>query len=78
MKKLIDWWRWRKENKILMERLASAEDRVQQLQRRQQINHQTIAMYQKELMFSHAALQRKGRALKMLHKQRQAEKNHDQ
>ena len=71
MKWRSEWWNWRKERKILTEQLQWAQDRVSQLQRYQAINSQLLAMYLKELQLAHAALRRKGKALKMLHKQRQ-------
>lgn len=68
---LTGWWRWRTERRVLMERLTSAEDRVKQLQRHGEIHSRTIAMYGHELRLAHAALRRKGKALKRLHKQLQ-------
>lgn len=72
MKSLKEWWRWRKDRQIFTERLASAEDRVRQLQRYQQINSRLLGMYMNELRLAHAALRRKGKALKSLHKERMA------
>lgn len=74
---LTDWWHWRTERQLLMERLKSAEERVKQLQRNGEINSRTIAMYGHELRLAHAALRRKGQALKRLHKQRHAGGHHE-
>lgn len=70
----MGWWNNRRERRILQERLTDAETSIKQLRRYQQINSQLLALYLNELRLAHAALRRKGKALKMLHKQRMAEK----
>lgn len=67
---LTDWLGWRKERQILRERLESAENRVRYMNRELTITYQTTKMYRQELQLAHAALRRKGKALKRLHKQR--------
>lgn len=67
---LTDWLGWRKERQLLKERLESAENRVKYMGREATITYQTLKMYHQELQLAHAALRRKGKALKMLHKQR--------
>ena len=66
------WWTKAKEIAILKERLKSAEDHVRQLQRGQEISYANALMMQRELTNAHAALRRKGKALKILHKRIQA------
>ena len=68
------WWTKEKEIALLKERLKSAEDRVRQLQRYQEIHHTNALVMQRELANAHAALRRKGKALKILHQRMQAAK----
>ena len=69
---LREWWRMVKSEsqgaQILRERLQATEDRLRQLQRYQAIHYTTQIVMQRELALAHAALRRKGKALKVLHK----------
>ena len=69
---LEGWWSQvnaeSQEIKILRERLKATEDRLSQLQRYQAIHYTTQLVMQRELANAHAALRRKGKALKILHK----------
>ena len=67
---LREWWwslNWQSK-RGLYERLKAAEDRVIQLQSYQQIHYTTQSAMQRELANAHAALRRKGKALKILRK----------
>ena len=67
------WWN-RTSRKVLEERLKHAEDRIAQQQRYHHIYVATLIVAQRELANAHAALRRKGKALKILHRRIQANK----
>ena len=65
----MSWFGSNNQNlKIVKEQLASALNRIKQLQEYRQIHYTTILVMQRELTNAHAALRRKGKALKILHK----------
>ena len=68
------WWTKAREIAILTERLKNAEDRVRQLQLYQGVHYADMLVMQRELANAHAALRRKGKALKILHKRMQTNK----
>lgn len=68
------WWSQVKEIALLTERLKSAEESVRRYQRYAEIHCRDRLVMQIELTNAHAALRRKGKALKILHKRIQAAK----
>ena len=71
----MSWFGSDRQNlEIVKERLASAEDRIEDLQAYHQIHYTAMIVMQRELANAHAALRRKGKALKILHKRIQANK----
>lgn len=56
------WW----QNRLLSERLLSAEQSIQRQQRYLQIHYTTSIVMHRELSLAHAALRRKNLALKLL------------
>ena len=68
------WFELKHEVERLTDRLKSAEDSIRRYQRYAEIHYQTQLVMQRELANAHAALRRKGKALKILHKRIQSSK----